>query len=367
MSRRQRSLLIIVMLLLVYVAFGALINSLLINLDFINGLYFTVVSIETVGFGDIVPDNTGSRVFMCFYIVFGILNLGVAVGVARETIFEQLQTRYQKRLAKIRRNYRDHRRWRAWERKWKRAVEWRLKEIPAEVWVSDLEEDSDSMLERAREESKWTLKPFIGRIFHVSFQHPEHHKYFREKGELRGLTYGHPGTHLNVEALSNAQLEAVAVESGVPPCVLRELRTRRARMPRVQSMGSGSGVSIKQRWRRWFWSRDEPPPTERPATSVMRGLEDMTGMLTKFAIATTGVGMNRMPMWAGTITKEIQRRRYPTVDSMVSVATTTLSDEPRFKTNDDLRETTSKEERRAFWAKVRSGCLHVEKVIECRY
>jgi potassium channel subfamily K len=99
-SRRQRSLLIIVMLLLVYIAFGALVNSFLIDLDFINGLYFTVVSIETVGFGDIVPDNTSSRVFMCFYIVFGILNLGVAVGVARETIFEQLQNSYQKRLAK---------------------------------------------------------------------------------------------------------------------------------------------------------------------------------------------------------------------------------------------------------------------------
>ena len=355
MTRRQRSLLIIVMLLLVYIAFGALINSLLINLDFINGLYFTVVSIETVGFGDIVPDNTSSRVFMCFYIVFGILNLGVAVGVARETIFEQLQTRYQKRLAKIRHNYRDRRRWRAWERKWKRAVDWRLKEVPAEVWISDLEEDSDSVVERAKAESKWSLKRFIGRILHVGSQHQEHHKCFRERGEIRGITYGHPATHLNVEALSDAQLEAAAVESGIPPSVLRELRSRRARMSRVHSISSGSGVSIKQRWRRWFWSKDEPPPTEPPKTQFMRGLEDMTGILTKFAIATTGVGMNRMPIWAGTIPQNIQRKRFPTVDSMVS-DTTTLSDEPRFKTNDDLRETTNKEERKAFWSKVSSGC-----------
>ena len=355
MTRKQRSLLIIVMLLLVYVAFGALVNSFLINLDFINGLYFTVVSIETVGFGDIVPDNTGSRVFICFYIVFGILNLGVAVGVARETIFEQLQFRYRKRLAKIRQNYRDHRRWRAWERKWKRAVEWRLKEIPAETWVSDLGHESDSLVERVEEESKRSLPLFIDRIFQVDFQHPEHHKYFRERGEIRGVAYGHPGTHLNIEALSNAQLEAVAVESGVPPCILRELRSRRARMARTRSMSSVSSTSTKQRWRRWFWSRDEPPPTEPPTTPFMRGLEDMTGMLTKFAIATTGVGMNRMPMWTGANTLDIrQRQRRPTTDSVFS-ETTSLSDGPHFKTNDDLQETTNKEERKAFWAKVNSG------------
>ena len=349
------------MLLLVYVAFGALVNSFLIKLDFINALYFTVVSIETVGFGDIVPDNTGSRVFICFYIVFGILNLGVAVGMARETIFEQLQVRYRKRLAKIRHNYKDHRRWRAWERKWKRAVEWRLKEIPAEIWVSDLEDDSDSVVERVKEESKRTLALLIDRIFHVGFQHPEYHKYFRETGGIRGVTYGHPATHLNVEALSNAQLEAAAVESGVPPCVLRELRNRRARMPRARSTSPESGTSIKQRWRRWFWSRGEPPPTERPATQFMRGLEDMTGMLTKFAIATTGVGMNRMPMWMNTDTPGIRLpRRLPTIDSAFS-ETTTLSDGPHFNANDGLQETTSKEERKAFWAKVRSGYFPVRE------
>jgi hypothetical protein len=71
------------MLLLVYTALGALVNSFLIKLDFIDALYFTVVSIETVGFGDITPDNTSARAFMSFYIIFGVLNLGVAVGVAR--------------------------------------------------------------------------------------------------------------------------------------------------------------------------------------------------------------------------------------------------------------------------------------------
>jgi hypothetical protein len=93
----------------------------------------------------------------------------------------------------------------------------------------------------------------------------------------------------------------------------------------------------------------------------MKGMENMTGMLTKFAIATTGVGMNRMPVWRDTTTPDPRRqKRFPTVDSMLS-DTTTLSDGPHFTTNDDLREITDKEERRAFWAKVSSGYLPVRE------
>ena len=353
MSRKQRSLLIIVMLLLVYIAFGALVNSFLIQLDFINALYFTVVSIETVGFGDIVPDNTASRVFMCFYIIFGIINLGVAVGVARETVFERLQISYQRRLAKIRHTHQEHHRWRVWERKWKRAVEWRLREISAEIWVTDLTDESESMTGIAKDESKWARVLFINRIFHTSFKDYEHHKYFREEGEVRGITYGNPGTHLNVEALSSAQLEAVAVESGVPMCVLRALRRRRSYLYRTHSVGSESTASIGQRWKWWFSSEREPPPTERPATPFMRGLEDMSGMLTKFAIATTGVGMNRMPLWANTFTQDIYRKRCQTFDSAISESTT-ISSVSRSTINDDLQEIASLEEWKAFWAKVSS-------------
>lgn len=341
------------MLLLVYIAFGALVNSFLINLDFINGLYFTVVSIETVGFGDIAPDNTASRVFMCFYIIFGILNLGVAVGVARETIFERLQISYQRRLAKIRHTHQEHRRWRGWERKWKRAVEWRLKEMSAEVWITDLTDESESIMGIARDESKWARILFINRIFHTSFKEYEHHKYFREEGEVRGITYGNPGTHLNVEALSRAQLEAVAVESGVPMCVPRALQRRRWYLSRTHSVGSGSSASTRQRWGWWFSSEREPPPTERPATQFMRGMEDMSGMLTKFAFATTGVGMNRMPLWANTFTQGVYRQRCQTYDSTVSESTT-ISSVSRSTIRDDLQEISSREEFKAFWAKVSS-------------
>ena len=344
------------MLLLVYIAFGALVNSFLIKLNFIDALYFTVVSIETVGFGDITPDNTSSRVFMSFYIICGILNLGVAVGVARETIFEQLHNSYQRRLAKIRKKYQDHRNWRVWERKWKRAVEWRLREINAETWMPDLAEDSESTIDPNlnQESNPSTITAFISRVFHAGYKDSKDRNYFRDEGEIRGVTYGHPGTHLNVETLSRAQLEAAALESGIPLCVLRALRRRRAYLSRTHTITSQSSASTTQYWRRWFWSQHEPLPTERPTTPFMRGLEDMSGMLTKFAIATTGVGMKRMPEWSST---RMDRQRSLTLDSVVSETTTlsTLSSASLHTIHDDFQEFANREERKAFWAKVSRG------------
>ena len=68
----QRSLVIIVMILLCWITLGGLVFSLLMQLSFIDGLYFTVVSIETIGFGDIHPTSTASRVFGVIYNRFAL-------------------------------------------------------------------------------------------------------------------------------------------------------------------------------------------------------------------------------------------------------------------------------------------------------
>ncbi|CAE6511960.1 unnamed protein product [Rhizoctonia solani] len=99
LTRKQRLLVIIVMVLLCYIALGALCYSFIMSLSFQNALYFTVVSIETVGFGDIVLTTTLGRVFSIFYNTFGIINLGLAVSTTRETIIESFENSYRKRRA----------------------------------------------------------------------------------------------------------------------------------------------------------------------------------------------------------------------------------------------------------------------------
>ena len=58
------------MILLCWITLGGIVNSILLHLSFIDGLYFTVVSIETIGFGDIHPDSTGSRIFGALYTMY---------------------------------------------------------------------------------------------------------------------------------------------------------------------------------------------------------------------------------------------------------------------------------------------------------
>ena len=41
-----------------------------------DSLYFCVVSITTVGFGDIVPKRKVDKLFVCFYLLFGVWVLG---------------------------------------------------------------------------------------------------------------------------------------------------------------------------------------------------------------------------------------------------------------------------------------------------
>jgi potassium channel subfamily K, other eukaryote len=85
------------MIMLCYIAIGSLVNGVLMKLSFIDGLYFTVCSIETIGFGDITPISTGARVFVCAYSALGIVNLGLAVGSARDTVLEALEQGYRNR------------------------------------------------------------------------------------------------------------------------------------------------------------------------------------------------------------------------------------------------------------------------------
>ncbi|KAI0360452.1 hypothetical protein OH77DRAFT_1555853 [Trametes cingulata] len=295
LTRKQRALMIIVIVLLVYIAFGALINSILLHLSFINGLYFSVVSIETIGFGDIVPKSTGARVWTCVYILFGVINIGVAIAMCRETILEGLEIGYRRRLRDMRQRRREARRFRRWEARWERAVEFRLREAGLPVWVSDKEEREDDGRVR-----------FLGLLPGVTSRMP----FFRRIGttikrtatltSVESRLTGHRGMHLNVNALTNAQLEAAALEAGVPLEMFLDLGDRRKDehtgqdedLPaRSRSQDGGSGiVPVLARTHAVHAFRDTMasgwPSHAQTPTHAQIGR--MAAMLTKFAVAVAG-------------------------------------------------------------------------------
>lgn len=192
LTRKQRTLMILLIILFVYIALGSLVNSYLLSLSFINALYFTVTTIETIGFGDIVPDTPGSRIFICFYAAFGIVNLAVVVGMVQETVREGLHIGYFRRLQDIRERRRAARRRRNAERRWRSAVIWRLRDKGAKVWVRKCRSTSDSFWAKVKR-----------RFFSAAERIPHPLDHFR-------------GKRLNLEALTHAELKAAAMEAGVP-------------------------------------------------------------------------------------------------------------------------------------------------------
>ncbi|KAF9236055.1 hypothetical protein BU15DRAFT_77364 [Melanogaster broomeanus] len=272
LTRRQRSLVIIIIVLFCYIALGALVNSFLLKLSFINGLYFTVVSIETIGFGDISPDDAPSRAFICCYTTLGIVNLAVVVGVFRETLLEGLDIGYRKRVKAIQDRRRAARRRRRAETRWRHAIIWRLRALNAPIWV--------------RKKKKSEPKTFWENLYY---------RFWRRVTTTASGGRHHRGMKLNLGALPHHQLEAAALEAGVPldtllPADFYESYGREPSRP--------SDVDTRS-FPSWFvvhpvHHRDEYVP--EPLTHNRLGA--MAVMLTKFGLAIFDSGGQR-DQWRG--------------------------------------------------------------------
>ncbi|KAL4264001.1 two pore domain potassium channel family protein [Pleurotus pulmonarius] len=253
LTRKQRSLVIVVIVLMCYIALGALVHSYLLQLSFINALYFSVVTIETVGLGDITPKTTGARVFVCFYSAFGVLNVALAVGQTRDTVLEALEVAYRKRLRDVGARRRERQRQVRVHQRWLDAVTWRLNKMQQPVWVDD-------------EESSPRKKVMI-------WVHRMWESGVRSRGGRALLYYDshRHGMHLNLEVLTGAQLESAALEAGVPLSTLLppNFRPRRGK-------GGDDGEKNPKR-------AEEAGSSDMPLTHTRIGR--MVGMLGKFANA----------------------------------------------------------------------------------
>ncbi|KAF9003303.1 hypothetical protein BDQ17DRAFT_1409139 [Cyathus striatus] len=198
LTKKQRSLLVSIILMLCYIALGALVHSKLLDLSFIDALYFTVASIETIGFGDITPITVGSRIFTCSYAVLGIINLALTVNLIRDALLEAIQFRLQKRLHSARLNERQQR----INDRWTDAVKWRLKSSKRPIWVKNVDDTPPRWSSKC---ARW-IRLTLGICNHPSKK--KHHTL--RKGRVP------PGMHLNIESLTMPELAAAAFETGVP-------------------------------------------------------------------------------------------------------------------------------------------------------
>lgn len=89
--------------LILFLEFEALIFNRIEHWSYSNSLYYSIVSVNTVGFGDFVPVTTAGRVLNVIFLIISIILLGnfvsTASGYTSQTIQDQRQA-YKKKNEK---------------------------------------------------------------------------------------------------------------------------------------------------------------------------------------------------------------------------------------------------------------------------
>ncbi|KAF9197953.1 hypothetical protein BGZ49_001374 [Haplosporangium sp. Z 27] len=93
-THKQRMLIAQAMTLCFYLAIGALIMIWIEGWSFLESLFFGMITITTIGFGDTTPKTSGGRVFVVFYGAGGIVLFAMAVNAIRYVILEDLHRQF---------------------------------------------------------------------------------------------------------------------------------------------------------------------------------------------------------------------------------------------------------------------------------
>ncbi|KJA26795.1 hypothetical protein HYPSUDRAFT_132499 [Hypholoma sublateritium FD-334 SS-4] len=280
---KQRSLLIILIILLCYVSLASALLAVTLNITFLDGLYLAVVSIETIGFGDLHPTSTGTRILACIFITGGILNLALLVALSREALLEAAAEGVQARM----RLSRSHARERNIRTRWRAAVHWRLNAEGLPTWVDDRDEERQGRVGQLRHWYSWPRRLWR-----------------RMKGEAWRewedpswkYVYGPGHKRLNLRALSDTQLETAALEAGLP---LSELIPKDFNLHEDEYLPSDSSEgSLATSWRHPYLATGGVEAGMLPPSLTHVRVGGMVSLLANFAFAVThgpGYDMNESP------------------------------------------------------------------------
>ncbi len=98
---------IVILLILIFV--GAIIYSHIEEWNYLDSLYFTVVTLTTIGYGEIVPQTNLGKIFTMFFSFFGIAMVFYFFSVIGKYVFKKtfekkLEEHHDKLLKHIKEN-----------------------------------------------------------------------------------------------------------------------------------------------------------------------------------------------------------------------------------------------------------------------
>eukprot|EP00736_Rhodelphis_marinus_P001659 Rmarinus@m.4872 len=99
-SYDARTLFSCILVVMAYLFGGVFAFMKLEDFRFVDALYFTLVTLTTVGYGDIVPTSKNGKIFTSLYAMSGIMLIGIALGVLAAFLLDQQERRMQQFLQK---------------------------------------------------------------------------------------------------------------------------------------------------------------------------------------------------------------------------------------------------------------------------
>ena len=87
--------LIVFLPILVYAVFGASMYQWLEGFSIVDSYYFVVVTLATIGYGDVVPKTDAGKIFTIFFVIFGLAQFSTLIS----TIVSRTRARLVKRRA----------------------------------------------------------------------------------------------------------------------------------------------------------------------------------------------------------------------------------------------------------------------------
>ena len=106
----RKKIYIAVFLLLAVLAFGIVGFRIISDYKWIDALYMTVITITTVGFGEVMPLDDESKVFTIFLILVSLIVVGYAISIITEYILSKnnVEELKQKKMQKLIDSFKDH-------------------------------------------------------------------------------------------------------------------------------------------------------------------------------------------------------------------------------------------------------------------